>query len=119
MSSISSQSVLESAPMNVETCETESPLAAEDAVERLIVGHVYDNGEYTIFKQHLGLFPMEGRDNELRLRQDKSTRNARRSARAKFMRDTAKLSGADDDDLPAHPHFGGKCPRSYATAEAQ
>lgn len=84
--------------MNVEEQQHEDVEFVDSSTpSRFPVGTVWSNGEYGIAPEHLGLFPM-GDTVELRLRQDKATRNLRRSARAKHIRDTLKLSGVNDGE---------------------
>lgn len=87
--------------MNVEN-HTEG---ASTPSERHVIGVVYSTGEYSIEPEHIGVFPPGGR-NMLRLRQDRDTRNLRRTARTTFSRDAVRrladqgqdkaVSGASD-----------------------
>ena len=88
------------------------------ADQQTIVGHVYDNGEFTILPEFVHRFPM-GEGEELRLKQSAQTRLARRSARAKSLRQEAKarknaeVVEVEPDTSHAFRGVASKAPRTF------
>lgn len=91
----------------------EGIVSAEEA-QRFIVGYIYNNRELSINPEHLHLFPMRGRSDQLRFHQDNATYKARESASA------APSARLEPNHVPVHAtlsveeHRALKRPRSYA-----
>lgn len=89
----------------------EGIVSAEEA-QRFIVGYIYNNRELSINPEHLHLFPMRGRSDQLRFHQDNATYAAREKQHT--------LHGAGSGGKRATPvlsveeHRALKRPRSYA-----